>query len=62
MNEPAQEYDGSNVGCPWDSRYEHPQYVPQELGLLAQKTSCMSAKHVSPFEPLCLLLANDIKF
>ena len=28
MNEPAQEYDGSATGCPWQSKYEHPQYIP----------------------------------
>lgn len=31
MNEPAQEYDGSNIGCPWNSKYEHPQYIPDGL-------------------------------
>ena len=45
MNEPAQEFDGSNLGCPWESKYEHPQYIPTGLNPLALKTSCMTAKH-----------------
>ena len=47
MNEPAQEYKGDAVkGCPWQNKYENPQYIPASLNSpLALKTACMSAKH-----------------
>ncbi|XP_033124429.1 lysosomal alpha-glucosidase-like isoform X2 [Anneissia japonica] len=46
MNEPSNMIDGSTNGCPSNSTYENPPYVPKVTGgKLWSKTLCMTAKH-----------------
>lgn len=50
MNEPSNEFDGSQQGCPSDSPLDHPPYMPHVSGgRLYSRTLCMSAKHHNYF-------------
>ena len=45
MNEPQSFYDGSLVGCRWDSPLENPPYYPGVRSKLQYQTLCMESQH-----------------